>query len=92
MFTKNTGTREILCNNGKEAVFPEIENGAAVDTVTLQPNSKVKLAEGWTVNAIWLKRHPLVTQFPIDAKLTAEVSVVAPAVDNKAKAVTQGGK
>lgn len=84
MLTTNTGNREILANNGKEALCPEIENGSQKDTIYLQPNSKVKLLEGWTVNAIWLKRNPQVTQYPVAApKITTEAATPAPAALNK---------
>lgn len=65
MLTTNTGNREILANNSKETVFPEIEKGTEKETIYLQPNSKVKLLEGWTTNEIWLKRNPLVKQYPV---------------------------
>jgi hypothetical protein len=84
MLTTNTGNREILANNGKEALCPEIENGSLKDTIYLQPNSKVKLLEGWTTNAVWLKRNPQVTQYQTVApKIVTEAATPAPTVTNK---------
>lgn len=74
---KNTGNREILTNNGDVAEFPEVFCGTAKDTVCLQPKAQLKLLEGWSVDPVWLKRHPKISSYPVmtPAKATAPVTV-----------------